>query len=769
MRNIVVCALDYVKRKIFSEKETSTIIPRFENTIFRNDDISFDTNLQHFREFCETFHSFGFIQVHGVTLYGVTNYKYLIDEIPAMYNTIKPGDIYDYEICKSVSKDFIGDNQELIEYLNSIPDEIALHGLYHSDYSQMTYEQQNEDIGEGLRLLHKLFPEKEIRTFIAPFNHTNEDTYKVCQKYGLRVSAEEGDHLEDMIASNRGPILRGQLYRYHHHRFYPESTFTYYDLSTEKLKNYLYENSFTYCESTKKVCPSIGLLSACAKKYDAQSWYIYAYREFELRKHVFLAYKWIRDNIGCESSILEVACGAAGMLFHLQADGFSDLSGYDYDEKAINAANEINQTIQGGINFFIDDATIPTCQNSYDVIIWVNGMYHLDNFSLDDFFDKHVRMLNDNGYLIFDMVDASFNNVPQNEYCTQDWNKTGEKRPSEYRIRMSNVEVVNIAKKYNAILVKEYAVKDIIPRTVYIFKRKKPHICLLCDRPNWAHDYTAQALTKYLSNEFSVDIKYVIDHEKININQFDAFLVFFWGEDSYKQNKYKKEKIIKQVSSHRWQFDPPYGPLSIDMFIDRYLNDAQTVICPSKILFDMLKPFISNLFLCGKGYSPEIFRYVRERSGEMSLCMVGNLKDPVKGVEDILLPAAKGYKLDMEQELKHDELINFYNQHDIYVVASKHEADPLPLIESMACGCFPVASAIGIAPELIRHKENGYIVESRSVEAFQKAFRWCEDNLEYIRKQGKKNADEMYNTRRWSLMAENYRNMLRRHINGNKR
>ena len=152
------------------------------------------------------------------------------------------------------------------------------------------------------------------------------------------------------------------------------------------------------------------------------------------------------------------------------------------------------------------------------------------------------------------------------------------------------------------------------------------------------------------------------------------------------------------------------------------------------------------------------------RKGEMSLCMVGNLKDPVKGVEDILLPASEGYGIDLANNIKHEELVDFYNAHDIYVVSSRHEADPLPLIESMACGCFPVATSIGIAPELIRHKENGYIVKERTVAAFKEAFEWCNDNLEYIREQGKKNAEEMYSKRRWEIMADNYRMMLRKHL-----
>lgn len=754
----------FVKRKENEEKHFD-----FEYTIFRNDDVSYDTELEYFKKFCETFHKYGYIQLHGIVLYGNTNITCVVDGVPTIYEGVTNDDYFLRDVQLQIANTFIGDNQELVKYINEIPDEIALHGLYHSDYSRMTYEEQEEDIKKGLELLKDLFPQKEIRTFIAPFNRTNEDTYKVCQKYGLRVSAVEGEHFEDMIANGKGPIEEGQLYRFHHHRFYPSSKFTYYDLSINGLDDYLKRNAYTYNTQTGNASPALSLVSQCVKHYDAQQWYIYAFREFKERKHAYYAYDWIKNNVNTSNKILEVACGAGGMLYQLQADGFFELTGYDYDDRAISTGKQIDLTINGKIKFYVDNAYKPVIGNSYDVIVWVNGMYHLENYSLDYFFDSHVRMLNDNGYLIFDMVDSAFNNVPQNEYCTQDWGKEGEKRPSEYLIRMSKEEVIRVAKTYNAELVKVYDVPDVIPRKVYIFKRKRPSICLLCDQPNWAHHNSAIEIKKYLCDEYNIDIQYVINQPNIDRKSYDMLLLFFWGELCYKKYKLKKHQLIKQVSSHRWQDNPIYGPCTPKEFVQKYLSDAGTVICPSMILYKLLENESRHLHLCGKGYNPDLFYYLKSRDGKMKICMVGNLKDPVKGVEEILLPAADGYQLELAEKIKHEELLDFYNRQDIYVVASKHEADPLPLIESMACGCFPVASKVGIAPELIRHKENGYLVEERSVEAFREAFSWCEQNLEYVREQGKKNAEEIFNSRRWEVMSENYRKMFREHWSRKKR
>lgn len=300
-------------------------------------------------------------------------------------------------------------------------------------------------------------------------------------------------------------------------------------------------------------------------------------------------------------------------------------------------------------------------------------------------------------------------------------------------------------------------------------ENSKPRICLLCDRPNWAHDHSAKEIVNQLSDTFCFDIKYVVDKPKLNPKHYDLLHIFFWGEDCYKTFKFPKSKIIKQVSSHRWQ-DSPFGPLTPKEFWKKYLTDADFVNCPSKILYDLLRGVCKNLFLLGKGYSPVKFYLAKERIGEMALCWVGNIKDPIKGVEEILIPATKDkYSIDLANDIKHEDLCEFYNNHDIYVVTSKSEADPLPLIESMACGCFPVANYVGIAPELIRHKENGYLVEQRTIEAYQEAFEWCKENLRYIREQGKKNAKEIFEIRRWEVMAQGYKAMYEKCLQGEKK
>jgi glycosyltransferase involved in cell wall biosynthesis len=289
--------------------------------------------------------------------------------------------------------------------------------------------------------------------------------------------------------------------------------------------------------------------------------------------------------------------------------------------------------------------------------------------------------------------------------------------------------------------------------------KKKPKILLLVDYPEWAFDICASAYTKYLEDEFVFVKKYKSQKPLLIPFSYDLIHVFWWGEQYYKKFYWPKKKILKEISSHRWEDDPRYGPCTPEQMKNKYLSDASWLFTTSQRLFDVFKPICDNLSLVNNGYSDELFNFKTDRSGDsLSICWAGNIEDEVKGIKDIIIPATiNRYSFKIASKLKQTELPNFYNSHDVYVVASRHEASPLPLMEAMACGCFPVCTDVGIVPELIKHKINGYVVNNRSVDAFLEAFSWCSDNLDFIRKAGKDNSILIREKRRWEVCAESFR------------
>jgi glycosyltransferase involved in cell wall biosynthesis len=161
------------------------------------------------------------------------------------------------------------------------------------------------------------------------------------------------------------------------------------------------------------------------------------------------------------------------------------------------------------------------------------------------------------------------------------------------------------------------------------------------------------------------------------------------------------------------------------------------------------------------GYDPDLFFDKQTRSGALTIGWAGAPLDRVKGYYDILQPACQDrFELRVAGgELGHAQMNKFYNEIDVLAVASKHEGEPLTLIESMAAGCFPVCTDVGIVPELVETGVNGLIV-NRSPEAFRSAFEWCRSNTNFVRSAGSGNAQKMLRERRWTDCIPYFRRLF---------
>jgi len=289
----------------------------------------------------------------------------------------------------------------------------------------------------------------------------------------------------------------------------------------------------------------------------------------------------------------------------------------------------------------------------------------------------------------------------------------------------------------------------------------RPRVAMLVDRPGWAYDHVAKAVSARLAVEFEFRIFYVIDRPDLSSWDFDLLYVFFWGETYHQSFGIDPQKIIKEVSSHRWALEDAYGKLDAKAMCARYLADAGSLTATSVRLQELIAPF-REILLVPNGIDERTFLTQGKRAGPLVIGWAGNANDPCKGVSDILVPAA-GTEFTLRiagGDLNHDRMREFYNSIDILCVASTAEGSPLTLLEAMACGCFPVCVDVGIVPEVVRHGENGLIVE-RSVAAFRAAFQWCAANTEFIRVAGSANATAIRQQRNWDMVAPAWRHALR--------
>ena len=290
---------------------------------------------------------------------------------------------------------------------------------------------------------------------------------------------------------------------------------------------------------------------------------------------------------------------------------------------------------------------------------------------------------------------------------------------------------------------------------------KLPRILLLANNRDWAFDFSAQQIRRHLANEFEIDIEYIRDKPFIDPIRYKLVFIFFWGESYYRRFDIDPRRIIKNVSSHRWEDNPKYGPCDPDAFVQRYLSDAAAVSCTSLRLLRAIQGLHPHVYHAPNGYDSGKFFNKQKRNGPLTIGWAGAPQDTVKGYHDIIQPACENrFELRLAGgKLQHGEMNDFYNDVDILAVSSKHEGEPLPLIEAMAAGCFPVCTDVGIVPELVQSGVNGLIV-NRSPEDFEEAFSWCGSNLDFIRRAGRGNAEKMLRQRTWPTCIPYFRRLF---------
>jgi glycosyltransferase involved in cell wall biosynthesis/2-polyprenyl-3-methyl-5-hydroxy-6-metoxy-1,4-benzoquinol methylase len=285
----------------------------------------------------------------------------------------------------------------------------------------------------------------------------------------------------------------------------------------------------------------------------------------------------------------------------------------------------------------------------------------------------------------------------------------------------------------------------------------KPRILMLIDRPGWAYDICAHGLSRQLGDHYVFEFAYVCEKPRIDPGRYDLIYVYFWGEDYLNRFDPDPDRVIKEISSHRWADHDAFGRCSPAEMVEAYLGDASTRIATSRRLFDLLSPHAERLFLCPNGYREDLFGPHGVRSGPLSIGWVGDPRDEAKRFAEIIEPLiAAGRPIRIASgDRSHEELVDFYDALDVVCISSETEGTPLPLLEAMASGCYPVCTDVGVVSEIIEHQENGLIVEGRPA-AFEDGLEWCRRNLERIRQAGLENAERIRRTRSWSVVADGF-------------
>ena len=107
------------------------------------------------------------------------------------------------------------------------------------------------------------------------------------------------------------------------------------------------------------------------------------------------------------------------------------------------------------------------------------------------------------------------------------------------------------------------------------------------------------------------------------------------------------------------------------------------------------------------------------------------------------------------------ELADAYSAVDVFVIPSLEDNLPNTIMESMACGTPCVGFDVGGIPEMIDHKQNGYVADYKNSEDLAKGILWCLENHGMLTKEARKKAEDCYSEK---VVVEQYINLYKQFL-----
>ncbi|MCX5904956.1 MAG: glycosyltransferase family 4 protein [Proteobacteria bacterium] len=298
----------------------------------------------------------------------------------------------------------------------------------------------------------------------------------------------------------------------------------------------------------------------------------------------------------------------------------------------------------------------------------------------------------------------------------------------------------------------------------------KPKIIVIVDVPGWALERTADNVMACLSDRYDFEKAFNENAvEKIREGKFD--LLYITYETQFQDAGIEvaiPERAVTGVRCHfKWDGGGKGMPPSAAFL--SHLRKFSALNVPSGILCNIFKPLHPAVFYTPHGvdihrFKPKAGGPYTSPEGELILGWAGSLTNhPGKrGVEDYIMPAIKGLKgvslrlaAREEKWRTQGEMAAFYQGLDAQICASRTEGGPHPLLEAAACGIPLISTRVGLAPELIREGENGFLVE-RDIEALREAIIKLRDNRELRLSMGKRARAIIEESWHWGIQAQHY-------------
>ena len=115
---------------------------------------------------------------------------------------------------------------------------------------------------------------------------------------------------------------------------------------------------------------------------------------------------------------------------------------------------------------------------------------------------------------------------------------------------------------------------------------------------------------------------------------------------------------------------------------------------------------------------------------------------------------------DYRNRLPYTEMWRYYQNMDVFMVASVEDGTPNGALEAAACGRPIISNRIGNMPEFIKDGVNGFLVE-RKLSAYIEKLEYLNKNRDHLVEMGKEARKTIEEEWTWKIQAENYRKMFK--------
>lgn len=267
---------------------------------------------------------------------------------------------------------------------------------------------------------------------------------------------------------------------------------------------------------------------------------------------------------------------------------------------------------------------------------------------------------------------------------------------------------------------------------MFIRNHAKPRVLMLIDMYGWAFHKVAKSMAQQL-NMYDVDI--IPSSKNPHFSHYDLLHVF----GTFPHCQEARCPVLKSY----YNTNPSIRSEPIKDLFEESANNAVAITAPIISMQEELRSYDINVpvYLLPEVVDTHRFTTASSPIGPLKVGWAGN---PARAYKRFYMAQCACHNLvdfyTATGTLHDEDMINFYQNVDIILSTSElGEGCPRPILEGMSCGAFPVSFYVGVTPEIVTHKKNGFLIKDETIPAIREALTWCNNHIEYIRSQREMN------------------------------